>query len=193
MAIRVNPLIKLYIFVSQLRIVMEFNNDKNSVYKYAANYGLILGLATVIYSLLMRFAGFADSSMTFWGYQIIISVAIAFGIKKYKEEIEEGFISYAKALKIGVLIAAFSGVIQAFFVYFYYSFTSPEEMTAIVNNMQEILVQMGKSDQEIEMASKMLSPTYFAVVIMIKEILKGFIFSLIISAFLKKEKSIFED
>jgi len=172
---------------------MEVYDSKNSVYKSAAHSGLILGLAIIVLSILIRVLGFSEGALTFLIYQIFMAVGIAFGIKKYKEEQEGAFISYAKALGLGLLIALFSGLIQAFFVYIYYRYISPEEMGALVNSMQEVLMNMGKSDDEVEMASSIISPSYFGFVILLKEAFKGLIFSLVIAAFLKKEKGIFEE
>ncbi len=172
---------------------MESENQKNSIYKSAANYGFILGLAVIVYSILMRLAGFLESGFTSFGYQALMAAGIAFGIKKYTEEIVEGFISYSQAFRLGLMISIFSGLIQAFFVYIYYHYISQEELTIMVNSMQELLIKMGKSDEEVEIASSIISPAYIGFVILLKEFLKGLVFSLIISAFLKKEKGIFED
>lgn len=167
--------------------------NNNTIKKAAASYGLILGVVTIAYSILMLFAGFTNSTFTFWGYQVLMAVSIAYAIKKYKEEINEGYISYGQALKFGIFLSLFSGIIQGFYVYIYYSYLAPEEMTVMVHGMQDVLINMGKSDQEVEIASSMMSPSYYAFVIIIKEIIKGFFFSLIIAGFLKKDKSIFED
>ena len=170
---------------------MEVN--KNTIYKNAANYGLILGLATIIYSLLMRFSGFLDSSFTFFGYQVIMAIGIAFSTKKYREEIKNNIISYSEALGFGLLISIFSGLIQAFFVYAYYVYVSPEDMDILIQTTQELLINMGKSDEEVEMAVKIISPTYFGFSILLKEFVKGLLFSLIIASFVKKEADIFDN
>ena len=171
---------------------MEFDN-KTTILKSAANFGLILGLAIVIFSILVNVSGWEKSNLTFLAYQTFMAVGIAFGIKKHREANENGFITYPKALGLGLLIAVFSGIIQAFFVYIYYRYIAPEEINILVQSMQEVLIKMGKSDQEIEMASSIISPAYFGFVILLKEFFKGLMFSLIIAAFLKKEKGIFEE
>jgi len=150
-------------------------------------------LAIVIFSILVNVSGWEKSNLTFLAYQTFMAVGIAFGIKKHREENENGFITYPKALGLGLLIAVFSGIIQAFFVYIYYRYIAPEEINILVQSMQEVLMKMGKSDQEIEMASSIISPAYFGFVILLKEFFKGLMFSLIIAAFLKKEKGIFEE
>lgn len=72
----------------------------------------------------------------------------------------------------------------------------PEYISKMMAAFEEEYVKMGMSEEQVDaslkMVSKMQSPIFMAVSSVIGFAFMGTIFSLITSAFLKKEKSIFE-
>ena len=176
---------------------MEVEYDKNAIYKNAANFGLILGLAIVIYTLLLHFLGAGQNEIAGWASIVFMAVAVHVGTKNFRDNLQEGFITYGRAVGSGMLIVVFASIIQSFFIYIFYSYISPEGIKDIFIAMEDQMMQSGSSDEEIEMAMKMtkafMGPLSMALAAIFGGAFWGLIISLITSAFLKKEKSIFED
>lgn len=176
---------------------MDKITNQNSIAKNAANYGLILGLAIVIYTLILHFLGADQNQFAAWVNMAFMIVAIQVGTKHFRDKIQGGYISYGRAVGSGMLIVLFAGVIHAFFIYVLYTYISPEGLQEILIQTEENMMQQGSSDEEIEMATKLLeavtTPLLLAFATIFSSGFWGLVISLITSAFLKKEKSIFED
>ena len=176
---------------------MKETINQNTITKNAANYGLILGLAIVIYTLILHFLGADQNQVAAWANMVFMVVAIQVGTKNLRDKIQGGYISYGRSVGSGMLIVLFAGVIQSFFIYLFYTYISPESIQIVFTAMEESMMQQGSSDDEIEMTVKLLksvtTPFSMAFATIISSAFWGLVISLITSAFLKKEKSIFED
>jgi hypothetical protein len=172
-------------------------NQKNLLFKHAMNYGLIMGVALVILSLITYLAGAvkAPTWVSFINYAIMIGIII-WGTMKYRDEVLSGAISYGNALGFGVLISLFAGIIVAVFTYIQITLIDPDFISKMLAIVEEELVKRGMPDEQIEMAvemqKKFMTPLIMTVSSLLGMVVMGFIFSLITSIFLKKEKSPFE-
>lgn len=175
---------------------MENNYEKNSIYKNAMNYGLILGLAIVIYTMVLHFMGAGQNRIAAWGSVVFTAVAISVGNRTLRDKFQGGFISYGRSLGSAVLIAAFGGVIHGIFIYIFYSFISPESMQEIFIAMEENMLQQGSPEEQIEMAMKMAksftNPFMMSISAVFGGAFWGLIIGLIVSAFVKREQNIFD-
>jgi len=174
---------------------MESEN-KNSIYKNAANYGLILGLAIVIYTLLLHFLGAGQNKVAGWGTFVFTAVAIYVGTKSYRDKMLEGYISYGRALGSGMLIVVFASLIQAVFNYSFFAYISPESMQEMFVAMEEAMLETGTPEDQIEMSVEMMkkftTPLSIAISGIFTSAFVGLIISLVTAAFVKNEKNIFE-
>lgn len=175
---------------------METEYNKNSIYKNAANYGLILGLVIVIYTIVLHFFDLGQSKIAGYATIVFMAVAVFMGTKTLRDSFQDGYISYGRSLGSGVLIVLFAGIIQAFFTYLFYTYISPESIQEIANVMEETMMANGSSEEEIEMGMKvstmMLNPTFLAFSALFGSVFWGFVISLATSYFLKNPKNIFE-
>lgn len=170
----------------------------NPMYKSAMTSGLILGIALVVFSLIIYIMGVIKPP--FWvsiiQYLIIIG-GIIYGTKKFRDEDLGGEISYSKALGFGVLICVFAAIISGIYTVLLMTVIDPEFMNKMMSVVEEEYVKMGMSEEQIDAAMKMFtkmqSPLFMAISTVIGFAFMGTIFSLVTSAFLKKEKSIFTD
>ena len=169
----------------------------NPMYKSAMTSGLIVGIALVVFSLLIYIMGVVKPP--FWvsllQYVIIIG-GIIYGTKKFRDDDLGGEISYSKALGFGVLICVFASIIMGVYMVLLMTVIDPEFMNKMISVIEEEYVKMGMSEDQIDAAmkfvSKMQSPLFMAISTVFTFAIMGTIFSLVTSAFLKKEKSIFE-
>lgn len=175
---------------------MESKN--NPMLKSAMNSGLILGIALVVYGLIIYIMGMIKPP--FWvgiiNYLLIIG-GIIYGTKKFRDEDLGGEISYSKALGFGVLICVFASIISGIYTILLTTVIDPEYMSKLISEIEAEYVKSGLSEDQIETAmkfvGKMQSPIFMAISTVIGFAFMGTIFSLVTSVFLKKEKSIFEN
>ncbi len=171
---------------------------KNITVKSAMNYGLILGLALIVFHLIQYIMDVYKPP--FWvsliNYIIIIGV-IVYGTIKFRDDELGGNISYSKALGFGVLISLFSAIIYGFYFYILISFIDPAYMDSLFSIIEETYLESGMSEDQVEaamgMVKKLQSPLFMLLSSIFGSVFMGTIFALITSIFLKKEKPLFED
>lgn len=170
----------------------------NTMLKSAMTSGLFLGIALVVFSLIIYVMGVIKPPfyVSILQYLIIIG-GIIYGTKKYRDDDLGGEISYSKALGFGVLICVFAAVISGIYTILLMTVIDPEYMSKLMSVIEEEYAKSGLSEEQIEAAMKMVgkmqSPVFMAISTIIGFAFMGTIFSLVTSAFLKKEKPIFEN
>jgi hypothetical protein len=170
----------------------------NTMLKSAMTSGLILGIALVVYSLTLYIIGMIKPPA--WvgiiNYLLIIG-GIIYGTKKYRDEDLGGEISYSQALGFGVLVCVFAALISGVYTILLMTVIDPEYISKLMSIMEEEFVQKGLPEEQIDAAMKMLnwmrSPIFMTLSTIIGFAFMGTIFSLVTSAFLKKEKPIFDN
>lgn len=170
----------------------------NTMLKSSMTSGLILGIALVVFSLVIYIMGIIKPP--FWvsllNYVIIIG-GIVWGTKKYRDEDLGGEIAYSKALGFGILICVFASIISGIYTILLMTVIDPEYINKLMTVLEEEYVKAGLTEDQIDaamsMVKKMQSPIFMALSSVIGFAFMGAIFSLVTSAFLKKEKAIFEN
>jgi hypothetical protein len=170
-------------------------NQAVGPYKNAMRFGTYLGLASIIVSVLFYLLGMETSQVPQYLQYVIIITLIVLGTKHHRDVELGGFISYRRALWTGVLITFFSSIILAFYTYLFITFIDTGFMDKMLDMQEQAMLQRGLTDEEIEMAMKMnakiFTPVPFTFIMVLSLTFLGFIFSLITSAFLKKENKSF--
>jgi hypothetical protein len=170
--------------------------NKRTQVKVAMNYGTLNGLAGVALTLLFYFIGTDMQSKIpqLTGYAVLI-LFIVMGIKSYRDEDLGGYISYGKSLGTGTLISLFGGIISAIFIVIFFTYIAPELPQQILEGTQQKLAERGMNEEQIEqamsMTKKFMSPVILFIFGIVGTVFMGFIFSLIISIFMKKESNPF--
>jgi hypothetical protein len=172
------------------------NKIEPSLVKSSMNYGALLGLALVIYSLILWMLDLSTSrSLGYVSYLIIIA-GLFLGMKMFRDQESGGFITYGRALGLGVMISLFAAIISGFFGYIFFKFLDPGMIEKIALMAEEQLYERGMPEEQIEMAlnaQKMfMKPGFLAITSFIGYVFMGFIFSLIIAIFVKKDAPPFE-
>jgi hypothetical protein len=170
--------------------------NKRSQIKLAMNFGAIYGLSSVAVFLVFYFIGTdIQSKLPQWISYLLLVLLIVTGIKSYRDEDLGGYISYGKSLGTGTLIALFGGVITGFFTLIFFNYIAPDMVQRILDETQKNMMEQGMSDEQVEMAisysRKFMTPIWLFVFSVLGSAFMGFIFSLIISIFMKKEQTPF--
>lgn len=98
---------------------------KNTVLKFGG-YGLILG--AVIFGLALTFGGglsYTTQKIIGYGSMVASLSFVYFGIKHFRDQVNDGKVTFGKALLIGVLISAFVGLGVGIVDYLYTTVINP--------------------------------------------------------------------
>jgi len=153
---------------------------KNTVLKYGI-YGLLFGVIIFTIHLTLGIDNLDYSTNEILGYvSIFLSLSfVFFGIKHYRDHVNNGIITLGKAIAIGVLISSLVGLGIALADFVYTKFIDP----SFFSNYEKKLIEQGKADEIIKMTSATAALFMLVLVTII-----GFIISLISGLILQRKK-----
>ena len=143
---------------------------KRTILKYGS-YGFLAGL--VIFGIHLSFHDSFDySTNEIIGYiSIFLSLTFIFyGIKHYRDHVNNGIVSIGKAITIGILISVLVGIGIAIADFIYTKFINPN----FFGDYEQMLIDQGREDEIIKLTSATAALIMLDLVTVI-----GFIISLI--------------
>jgi len=152
---------------------------KQTVLKYGL-YGLLTGFVIFTIHLAIGIDNFDYATNEILGYvSIFLSLSfIYFGIKHYRDHINNGVVSLGKAILIGLLISILVGIGIAIADFIYTKFINP----SFFSDYEKALTEQGKTDEIFEMTS-----TTAALFMLVLVTIIGFIISLISALILQRK------
>lgn len=152
---------------------------KSTVLKYGS-YGLIVGFIIFMLHLTLGINNLDYSTNELLGYvSIFLSLSfIYFGIKHYRDHVNNGLLSLGKAISVGVLISLLVGLGIAIADFIYTKYIDPE----FFSRYTEMMIEQGQGDQVMEMTSSTAAVFMLVLVTII-----GFIISLISGLILQRK------
>ena len=163
--------------------------------KFAMNYGAVLGLCLVALAVIMWSIGIDDKQSVVPGLlnNGLMIALISYAIIQYRDINNNGLISYASSLKLGTTIAFFSSVIFSFYSVIYILYINTEVLNDVMKLTEQTMLEAQPEisdddlDLALQMASKFMQPHWVMIMGMLSGTFMGFLYSLIISIFVKKE------
>ncbi len=152
---------------------------KNTIKKYGL-YGLLVGATIFMLHLVIGIDRFDSSTNEIIGYiSIFLSLSfIFFGIKHYRDQVNNGSVSIGKGISIGLLISVLVALGIAFSDFLYTMYINP----SFFSDYQQMLIDQNRADEIIDMTSTTAALFMFALVTII-----GFIISLISAIILQRK------
>ena len=173
----------------------KMDTNKPSKSKHAFSSGLIMGLVLMILSLVTYVFELYDQKWFNYVSWVALGVGIYLAVKKYRDEVAGGYISYGSALGYGVLFSFIASLVASIVNYIYLGYIDDGFITYTLEQAEMQMYESGQSDEQIEMAismtRKMTSPIMMGIWGVFGITLLGLVLSLIISAFVKKEENPF--
>lgn len=153
---------------------------KSTVLKFGS-YGLLVGFLIFFIHLFFGIDNLDNSTNEVLGYvSIFLSLSfIYFGIKHFRDHINNGIITLGKAIQIGVIIAILVGLGIAIADFIYTKFIDP----SFFLKYEQQLIEQGKEDEIVKMTS-----TTAALFMLVLVTIIGFIISLISGIILQRKK-----
>ncbi len=171
------------------------NNQKQSTFQTVFTWGLILGIASIVYTLILYFAGLMQNKPLNYAGIIITIICLYLGIKAVRDQNLGGSISYGQALGKGVLISLISTIVSVIFLTILYTLIDPGLVDLNLQESIQKMTESGMGEDQIEQAMSMAHKFFIPSLIIMGLIfgtLIGFLVSLVIAAILKKEQNPFE-
>ncbi len=163
--------------------------EKVTISQTGMKYGLIAGLVMVIYNLALYMTGLFTNDKLSWVIYVIIAVMVFLAHKAFKEG-GDGFMSIGQGLGIGMLLILIGGTISSVFSYAYIKFVDGTIIEQIIEVTRAKMEEKGLDDDQIEQAMSMtenfLTPEMMVVFGILGLLFIGFIITLIVSLFTKK-------
>ncbi|WP_298550234.1 DUF4199 domain-containing protein [uncultured Algibacter sp.] len=167
---------------------------KNTVIKFGL-YALISGFVLFGLPFLLGMGVDFDYGELIGYTSMILSLLfVYFGIKHYRDKVNNGKVSLGKAIGIGMLIALFSALGVAVFDYIYTSYINPEfaneYLEYSIKKMGETLSADEVKVKAAELTKQMKdygSPSFMAFMMFASVMILGFIISLISGLILQRK------
>ena len=157
---------------------------------YIIRYGLLAGLVLMVLSWLnwftiARFLGYNASE--FFGYfsMFVGLMAIPLGIKYFKEQINDGKVSFGSAFQVGMGITAIASIIMFLHSAFFFFVQGDAFLTWYEASMSPEEWEVAQA-QMATMGDSFMSPWFQGLVMLLTVLLMGLIISLLASLVMKK-------
>ena len=161
--------------------------------KFAMNYGAVLGICLVLIALLIWVLGI-DEKQSFIASilnNIFIMASLFYSICQYRDNVTNGFISFSESLRLGTSVAFFSSIIMAFYTFIFITYLSPDMLGDMLKMTEQsvLLSNPDISDKELDLAleitGKLMQPHWLMIMSVLSGTFMGFIYSAIVSFFIK--------
>jgi hypothetical protein len=176
-------------------------NQNVSPMPAAMRWGAILGAVGIATSTInFMVGGFSPenqdsvfSKLIQYGMYALIILVLVLAMQQHRDKELGGYMTYGRGLGLGTLIGLFYGIIAALCAFVIFRFFMPADFADKALDMaRDKMLERNPSmtDDQVEtglgMARKFMNPPFMALVVFVGGAFICFFFSLIISAFVKK-------
>ena len=166
-------------------------NKNTSVFMNALTWGIIIGLVSIVYSVILYMLDQVFNQYLGYVSIVILIAGLALSVKGYRDNILEGEISFGKAFGFGVLVSVGAGVLGAIYNYLLYTVIDPDLQLKALEFAAEKMLEKGVPESQIEptleFTKKFMSPVVSSISGVFGTTLFGTIISLVVAAIFKKE------
>ncbi len=168
-------------------------NQNYPAWKHALTYGIYLGVALIILSLLLYVLDMYTNKWTgYVGYAFVLGFVIIASIS-YRDKHLNGYITYGQSFSVGFLTGLFAAIIAGIFTYVFMLFIGDDYKALIMEQAEERIINSMPdiSDDDLGAALKfterLTRPGWLGAITFLWNMFFSLIFALIISIFVKKE------
>ncbi len=169
--------------------------NQKSVVMPSLMYGIYLGFALIVYSLILFLLDVDFESKLKWISYVIMAAGLFWAMVSVRDKELGGFATYGKAFGIGFWTALFAAIISGIFTYIYVIYIDPGLLDEILLRTEESMLESNPdmSDEQLDMAlswtEKLTTPVWSTIWAFLANVIFGTILSLIIAIFAKRENN----
>ncbi len=170
--------------------------NQNYARKTMLSYGVMLGIASIILSVLNY--SFGNIYKPHWAFNVLGPLLfigfIIYGIKAFKLS-NEGFLKLSQAIKIGLGIAIIAGIISGLYQFVFMNYIEPDYMTKVAEVQEQMMYEkfpdMDEAiiEKQLEITQKFSNPGIMVAFTIAGSLIMGLIISLIAGLFMKKDEN----
>lgn len=165
--------------------------EKRSVWKETLNYGIILGLVSVVFSVLTYMLDLTFKTWIMWPSLLISILVLFLLLRSYRDHYNNGYITYGKSVGAGVVINVYAAIITALYIYVLYAFIDPGLVDQQMAMAEEKMIERGVPESAIDaglaVQAKLMKPWLTSLMTSIYGVFFGLIMSLLVSLFIVKK------
>ncbi|WP_194831017.1 DUF4199 domain-containing protein [Prolixibacter sp. SD074] len=165
-------------------------NQNKSVFGPAMSYGLYLGLALILSQVIFYVSGNPFSQIGVYISHALLLGGISWGMLLFRQKSGAEGMPYGRALGLGTAQAFFSSILLGFFIFILYKFIDTGLLDKFYIYTEQTYLEHGMSEDQVEtimnMSKKAMTPAIMGVSQAFTLTLFGFIFSLILAIFFKR-------
>jgi len=173
-------------------------NQNYPAWKHALTYGIYLGAAIIIISLLFYVLDLFIYKWTgYVGYAFVLGFILIASIS-YRDKRLNGLISYGQSFSAGFFTGLVASIIAGIFSYFFITFVGDDYKEILLELSEERSLELNPnmSDEELDMsrniAERLMTPWWLGIITFFSNLFFSVIFALIVSIFVKKEDNSLE-
>ncbi len=154
-------------------------------------WGVITGVVYMLYSAILYLTDQYGNQSLGWISFVVSIIFIVLAMRDYRTQ-NDGFMTYGEGVSIGLFVSVISAIISGIFSYIYTTFIDNTVVQRLMDKMEEQWVEQGLSDEQIEQAKEWTnmfqSPGLTFLFGLLFALIGGLIISLIVAAFLRRNK-----
>ena len=172
-------------------------NNRTLLWKTAASHGLVVGMLLVLVAIIIWVGkGGASGGMRILNWFVIIG-SIYYSMKIWRDKFNNGIIKYSQALGYGVAVMFLASIVFGFYNIIYMNYLDPNTVAESMDLLEETYYEMGFSEERVELAMEMAgtlqTPLFQAFSTVFGTTFMGFLVSLIVALFVRREGDPFQD
>ncbi len=167
--------------------------EKKSAFGPSLISGIYLGVALILFSLIMFLLDIDRESPIMYISYIVLAVGLFWSVISFRNKHLGGFIEYKTAFGSGFYTGLFASILAAIFTYIYVTAIDPGLIDEILIQAEEQMLEQNPNmtDEQIEqglaMTETFTSPVMISVWAFLGNLVISTILSLIIAIFAKRE------
>lgn len=168
-------------------------NEQPSTARIALKWGAILGLALMLITLVMYLTDQTTNPLFSVLTALAMITCLVLAMRDFRS-LNGGYMSYGEGLGVGSLLSAVAGLLSAAFITFYNVVIDPTVQQRAFEKARETMEAQGnlsdeQIDQAMEISQKFQSPGFTFIAGVLGTIIMGFLLSLIVAAFIRRNKA----
>jgi hypothetical protein len=158
----------------------------------ASRHGFFLGFSLVVKQTIFYLADInSQSILGVLLFLILLCGGLFLSARQYRDELNNGFISYGRLVGYSVVVSLMAGIISSTFVFVLNQYIDITLIEKLLYETETTLDKMNRPPEETEMAMKfyefVYTPFGLSIITILRCVVNGTIFSLVVAVFLKKE------